>query len=312
MTDRRVAIGPVVVAVDADAHGPFWDLVHAGRWEPATVAAVAARCRPGATFIDVGAWIGPLTLLAAGCGARVVAFEPDPVARAQLLANLGRNPALAPLVEVRPTALGRRSGRAALDAGPHGLGNSLTRVVAAGGAGGEAVVQDAAAVARDPALRRAALLKIDIEGGEHAVLPRLASYLRSVRPPLLLSLHAFDLRAPAERAAEHAGRSGRPARRLEAERRRLPYRLAGARRRLPVLWSLRHYRTIARAEATGSSGELDGWRPLGRIARWVLAVRLADVELLCTEERPSQTGRGGGHRPFSRRSAASPAGPLRR
>jgi FkbM family methyltransferase len=268
VTDRRVRIGGSSVVVDGTVQPAFWDLVDADRWEAATVSVVAGRAAPGAWFVDVGAWIGPLTLLAAARGARVVAYEPDPVARAQLEANLARNPDLAPLVEVRPVALGRRAGPGRLDGGPHGLGSSLSRLVPRGGI--EIAIRDAAAEAETEPFRSATLVKIDVEGAEHTVVPRLRRYLAAQRPPLLLSLHGHDLRARAER--------GR-ARRL----RTAWYRLVGARRRLPVLWALRHYRTVAVAGAgPAASG---GWRPLSRPARWLLAVRLADVELCCVARR---------------------------
>jgi hypothetical protein len=49
-------------------------------------------------------------VLAARCRARVIGYEPDPIARARLHANLALNPQLAAQIEVSPEAVGRHSG----------------------------------------------------------------------------------------------------------------------------------------------------------------------------------------------------------
>lgn len=253
--------------MEPTGHDSFWDLAESGSWEPQTVAAVAAAAGPGSTIIDVGAWIGPLTLLGAALGASVVAFEPDPIARAALVANLACNAGLGQRVDVRSVALTDWTGQARLHGGRQGLGQSLTRVAPDGTVAvtcldaAEAVAGDA-----DGAFERATLVKVDIEGGEYRVVPRLASYLARRQPVLLLSLHSFDLRAKAERFP----------RRL----RRPVFRLVAARRRLPLLWALRPYRVVARATAGG------GWLPLGRSARWLLAFRLDEAELYCAGSPP--------------------------
>ena len=79
----------------ADDQPTFWDRVEAGTWEPGTLAALAPHLGPETTFLDLGAWVGPLTLLAASRGARV-------------LAAAGRTDAgLARLTEVRGAAGGQ-------------------------------------------------------------------------------------------------------------------------------------------------------------------------------------------------------------
>lgn len=246
-------------------HRAFWDLAAAGSWEPQAVEVVAAMAQAGATLVDIGAWIGPLSLLAAARGARVVAFEPDPVARRELEANLAANPELAGRVEVRAEALASWSGEARLLGGRHGLGRSLSRLAPDGDVAVACV--DAAEVATWPGLGDASLIKIDIEGGEYRVVPRLGPWLRRSEPAVLVSLHSFDLRARAERAGRRV--------------RRPVFRVVGARRRIPLLWALRHYPVVARATP-------DGWQPLGWGQRWLLAFRLDEAELYCTAGLPKR------------------------
>ena len=75
-------------------------------------------------FIDVGAWIGPMTLVAAACGARVVAYEPDPTAADELAANVALNPGFD--VTVERVALWTSTGTRQFRGGPAGLGESMS------------------------------------------------------------------------------------------------------------------------------------------------------------------------------------------
>ena len=67
--------------------------------------------KAGDVFFDLGAYVGPYTLLASrlvGEGGRVVAFEPDPATRDLLDRNLAANGASN--VTVVPSAVGRAAG----------------------------------------------------------------------------------------------------------------------------------------------------------------------------------------------------------
>jgi len=85
----------------------FWDRFDRGLWEPQTLRKLCALTE-GDLFVDIGAWIGPTALTAAVNGARVLAFEPDPVARQELEDNVKANPGVN--VTVYPIALSDREG----------------------------------------------------------------------------------------------------------------------------------------------------------------------------------------------------------
>jgi FkbM family methyltransferase len=73
--------------------------------------------RPNDLFLDVGASVGSYTILAARvCGARAIAFEPDPGAATALRRNIAINNVSA-LADVRETALGGVRGQIALTVG---------------------------------------------------------------------------------------------------------------------------------------------------------------------------------------------------
>ena len=66
----EVAVGRARFQVTDDEHAAFWHRVVAGDWEPDSFRVLDRMLFPGCTYVDVGAWIGPLTLYAAtiaGC-----------------------------------------------------------------------------------------------------------------------------------------------------------------------------------------------------------------------------------------------------
>jgi FkbM family methyltransferase len=173
----------------ADRQPTFWAKVARGEWEPHTLAAIRAHAGPGTAFLDVGAWIGATALLAAACGARVLALEPDPEARAQLVANLSANPDLAGRVEVIDRALAGTPGPVRLGA-RRKPGDSMSSVLLADSAQGwtvETVTVAELAGRLRPGLPL--LAKVDVEGAEYGFGAALAG-LGAGRPfRLLLSLH---------------------------------------------------------------------------------------------------------------------------
>jgi len=277
MDEQVVALGAAELKVgvpDDERIRTFWSLFAAGGFEPGTRRIVEQHAAPGRTFVDVGAWIGPFTLLAASLGATVVAYEPDPLAVAELRANLARNPQIAGTVEVHEVALAASTGTAMLVADA-GLGHGRSTVAAgsaaaalAGDSDGPADAVrvpvhtvDARSEAATDAWRGCSLLKIDVEGGEYAVVPRLRRHLRQQRPALLLSLHGPD---PASILTARFGRL-----------RLVRHRLVGALRRAPLLWSVRWYPHLYRA----ADNRTDDWRPISRGALLLLALRLGETEL---------------------------------
>ena len=143
---------------------------HVG-WEDETLDFVAARAARGVVFVDIGAWIGPVSLLAASKGARVLALEPDPVARAALEENLALNGLRA---EIVPSALHADGGGLTLFGGRRGLGGSMPWAL--GVHRGEPVHVPTVTVEEvaDRAGEGPALMKVDIEGHEYALGPELA------------------------------------------------------------------------------------------------------------------------------------------
>lgn len=191
----------------AGDHAAFWQRVAARDWEPSSYDVLTAFLRPNSIFVDIGAWIGPLTLYAAAMGARCLAFEPDPVARDELLANLALEPEVAHRVSVRADAVGAGSG-------PARLGNITSR---RGGDSMSSLLFSEAPTAWEVTTvglveilasiptGDLGLVKIDIEGAEVETLAPTADYLAAQQPPLYLSVHPRFWSDPHPRLIRLAG-----------------------------------------------------------------------------------------------------------
>ena len=69
----------------------FWNNHFMKDWEVDTFQFLSKHLDANKTFIDIGAWIGPVALPAAMCSKQVICFEPDPVAYNELEKNISLN-----------------------------------------------------------------------------------------------------------------------------------------------------------------------------------------------------------------------------
>jgi FkbM family methyltransferase len=200
---RKVKLGDVTIAV-ADDQPTFWDRVDGGLWESGTLAVLRAHLDSTAVFLDLGAWVGPTALYAAALGARVIAVEADPAALEQLRRNLTANPALAPHIEVVPRAVHGSAGTVTLGA-RRKPGDSMSSTMLA-----DAPVHWRAQTVTPAGLRamirdgESLFVKIDIEGGEYELLPKLGPLLAVPGCAILVSFHPKVLAAARPQRGEQA------------------------------------------------------------------------------------------------------------
>lgn len=161
-------------------------------WEPDVSALLVERLRPGDAFLDVGANIGYYPLLASACvgdTGQAVAIEASPGIFAELCGNLERS--AASNVRALHAAVSDHEGEIGIYAGPsHNLGLTTTVPGARRGLRQEAMVRAAplGSLLSAEEVARARLLKIDVEGGEPAVIAGMAGFLAGCRDDLEILL----------------------------------------------------------------------------------------------------------------------------
>jgi FkbM family methyltransferase len=208
-TARTVHLGGHMVTV-IDDYPTFWARADAGTWEAAALRAQAELITGDTLFIDLGAWIGPTSLHAAACGARVIAVEADPTAAAVLKNNVAANPELASRITVIERAVAATSAPVTFGA-RRKAGDSMASMLLAETATVTWITQaiTPAEIAALIAPGERPVIKIDLEGAEYGVLPALAPLLAHPRTAVLVSFHPGILaearpgadRASLERAA---------------------------------------------------------------------------------------------------------------
>ncbi len=173
---------------------PFWKFLNDGNWEPGTFNVLESFLEPDKIFIDIGAWIGPVTLFAAAKGARVIALEPDPLAHQKLLQNIELNPGLKDRIKVLPFAISARLGSSTLYARSQYGASSSSLLKRTRDKLSDQIVETITLekLLHDLEVKpdQISLIKIDIEGGEFGSLPVLGATFKKMRvPTVLISLH---------------------------------------------------------------------------------------------------------------------------
>jgi FkbM family methyltransferase len=135
---------------------------------------------PGDVAADIGANIGYFTSLLAVRCRRVVAFEPHPLVRRRLAANVARWGAASDRVRIDERAVSRAAGRARLTEPPDFLarqGSATLRTAEAQ----QGLEVSTASLDQGIADEHVSVLKIDVEGHELAVLEGAQTVLSRVR-----------------------------------------------------------------------------------------------------------------------------------
>lgn len=179
--------------------GKVWRVL-GGTYEPEQTLLFEQRVKPGDVVLDLGAHIGYYTLLAAGLAGpsgRVFAFEPHPRNAWYLRQHVRMN--RCGNVEVVEQAAYDRTGTERFDPGS---GTGTGRVSRRGPISIRAVRLDDFVAERDVV---PTVVKIDVEGGERAVLDGGAEVLRQCRPVIFLSTHGDDRLASCRRALSTLG-----------------------------------------------------------------------------------------------------------
>jgi FkbM family methyltransferase len=198
-----------VTASDAQGEYELWapqgdhiaaEIAASGRpYEYRLLAMTCALLRPGAHVVDIGANIGNHTVAWARHGARVTAIEPNPAAAALLRQNVATN-GLDDAVSVVEAAISDVEG---LGVARERLVDNLGSVTIERKPNGDGDVRITPLNAL--ALGRVRMIKIDVEGGEQAVLHGSLEVLRAQSPLVVIELLTPESRTAVRKTMRELG-----------------------------------------------------------------------------------------------------------
>ena len=156
----------------------------------AELAFLERALSPGKTFVDVGANLGIYALVASkivGSSGRVIAFEPSQ----QSLFVLNENVAMNDLtnVQIYPTAISEKAGRAFLYHGPVPAQNSLGRDPRQPPDGEEVMTQTLDNALSEASVERVDVIKMDVEGAEELVVRGANKVVTAYRPTIIFEIN---------------------------------------------------------------------------------------------------------------------------
>lgn len=166
---------------------PFWEQVRANNWEPGTFHALDRYLRPDKVCLDVGAWVGPITLYAMRKAREVICLEPDYLAFGELRENIALNDGQN-TIQLN-TGLGHKAGWGKLS-NLRAFGDSRSGYLYADAPSTYwtrlATWDDITVL---PVVEAINVIKMDVEGMESCLLPSMERWCWDHQPTLLVALH---------------------------------------------------------------------------------------------------------------------------
>jgi FkbM family methyltransferase len=186
-------VGDVKVSIVDDGDRMVAHMKDGSGFEPQSLALWARMVQPGMVALDVGAYTGLFSIVAALHGAEVVAMEPMPANRWRLDVNACMNK-VNNYIRIVPKAASDRSGTTRLYYSRHTpltTGGSLE-----GGIQGHTDSIEVECVTIDSlCLQNVAALKIDVELHELSVLKGAMATIQQSKPPLIIETLNEGMRA---------------------------------------------------------------------------------------------------------------------
>lgn len=200
---RAITVGKRTYVVEIGAHRRFWDRLHRGEWEPETFAIFERYITSRSLFVDIGAWIGPTALYGAQLAQQCIAFEPDPVAFAELRANVAANAgqAWAERIAIHECAINKDGKSFTLGGSAEGADSTSSALFPDRESQWTVRAKRLGDVlAANRKLGQPVFIKVDIEGGEYDLLPAIRDVLADSLVTAYVSFHPAMLLEAASRA----------------------------------------------------------------------------------------------------------------
>lgn len=169
----------------------FWNLAANDQWEKESFDVLDKYVVPGKAFVDIGAWIGALSIYAQKLGAIVFAIEPDHIAYQELNTNIALNGSE---IKSFPIAIAHVKDIISLNSmSKGGFGNSESSLIERKKVADKTIV---AATTLEYFIKYQeinvddiCLVKMDIEGGEILVIEQSKDFLQKHKPKIYISFH---------------------------------------------------------------------------------------------------------------------------
>lgn len=168
-----------------------WTSVMQNRWEPTTFEIFYQFLDKEHSMIDIGAWIGALSLFGGNFAKTVYAIEPDPVAYPEIKDNIKLNPKLD--IRLFDCAIDFQTGTRYFGNGVHGesLGDSTSSVYMVKRSSEPVKVNTMTLTEFITAnnITDCNFIKIDVEGSEVEIITSSKEWIEKNKPTIHLSLH---------------------------------------------------------------------------------------------------------------------------
>ncbi|MDQ0417309.1 FkbM family methyltransferase [Croceifilum oryzae] len=167
----------------------LWHSMHYNNWEEYTFNIFDRFLDLDHTYLDFGAFLGPTVLYAAHKAKHVYAVEPDPVAFGELNINVKLNSPISPKVTLINSAISGKTETSRLySRGAFGYAvSSLMPTISDDSCEVQCIT--IADLIHQYHIRDVNFVKMDIEGGEYALIPCLKEFLEAEKPTFYVSIH---------------------------------------------------------------------------------------------------------------------------
>jgi len=168
----------------------FWKRVYRGEWEPHTYKVMSQYLDKNSIYIDIGAWIGPTVIYAAKKSKQVICFEPDPIAFRRLTSNIYLNNL--DNVSSYNVAISDKCSIQKMSSFGGSLGDTMTSLISRhnkSSSSFNALVLDWNMIEKIHNFKKVDFIKIDIEGAEFFLIPKLEKFFMKFQPVVWLSIH---------------------------------------------------------------------------------------------------------------------------
>lgn len=178
LTKRNITID----VVETELNKNFWR-DHYSYWEESTFDFLQKHWNKDKTFVDIGAWIGPISLVASSYSKQCVCFEPDTLAHDEFKQNIELNGITNIHLEKKAVSI-----HPTIEIGCETLGQSVTRdsckhnVITC-----ECISIEEILSKYNLSEENISVLKIDVEGHETELLQSKA--LWNLHVPMHISFH---------------------------------------------------------------------------------------------------------------------------